>query len=128
MSTKYQHSKEVPTEVLIKRLEELSDAVVARMNRDNDKFEREFTCRIPAELDRDADLVLSEASKRLIELEAKTECKVESFDMNTIKADAVREAIRHIFNSLCWDWYKIDAREYISLLEEYADKLERGEL
>jgi hypothetical protein len=49
-------------------------------------------------------------------------------DLNKIKADAVRDAIRHRFNSLCWDWSKIDAREYISLLEEYADNLERGDL
>jgi hypothetical protein len=69
MSTKYKHGDVVPTEVLAKRLDELSDAVVSRMNRDNATFEREFTCRIPAELDRDADLVFSEASKRLIELE-----------------------------------------------------------
>jgi hypothetical protein len=69
MSTKYKHGDVVPTEVLAKRLDELSDAVVSRMNRDNATFEREFTCRIPAELDRDADLVLSESSKRLIGLE-----------------------------------------------------------
>lgn len=67
MITKYQHSSHVPTEVLAKRLDELSDAVVARMKHDNARFEREFTCRIPVELDRDADVVLSEAALRLSE-------------------------------------------------------------
>jgi predicted peroxiredoxin len=65
MSTKYKHGDAIPIDVIARRLEELSDAVVARMNCDNAKFEREFTCRIPAELDRDADVVLSEASLRL---------------------------------------------------------------
>jgi hypothetical protein len=84
MSTKYQHSTEVPTEVLAKRLDELSDAVVARMNRDNATFEREFTCRIPAELDRDADLVLSEAASRLIELKEEL---TKSTDQNDLVLD-----------------------------------------
>jgi hypothetical protein len=65
MSTKYKHGDAIPIDVIARRLEELSNAVVARMNCDNAKFEREFTCRIPAELDRDADVVLSEASLRL---------------------------------------------------------------
>lgn len=73
MSTKYQQSTEVPTEVLVKRLDELSDAVVARMQGNNAKFQREFTCRIPAELDRDADLVLSGAAMRLSELVKRVE-------------------------------------------------------
>ena len=68
MTTKYKHSKEVPTHILAKRLDELSDAVVARMQGNNAKFQREFTCRIPAELDRDADLVLNGAAMRISEL------------------------------------------------------------
>jgi len=62
MSTKYKSSKEVPTEVLIERLKELSRAVA---HRKLNNFENEFTMRIPAECDRDADLVLSEAANRL---------------------------------------------------------------
>ena len=65
MSTKYRKASEVPDYVIADRLDELSDAVVARMKGDPDPMEREFTCRIPAELDRDADLVLSEAANRL---------------------------------------------------------------
>tara|TARA_B100000749_G_scaffold273372_1_gene256242 strand:- start:3055 stop:3534 length:480 start_codon:yes stop_codon:yes gene_type:complete len=59
MSTKYQSSSEVPLKDLISRLNQLSDAVV------NDRERSEFTMRIPAECDRDADLVISEAAVRL---------------------------------------------------------------
>jgi len=65
MSTKYKKSKDVPTSVLAKRLDELSDAIVERMKGRNSKFESEFTCRIPCELDRDPDMVLGEAATRL---------------------------------------------------------------
>ena len=58
MSTKYEDPKLVPTSVLIERLKELADAI-AKGNRD------ELTMRIPAEVDRDADIVLAEAAKRL---------------------------------------------------------------
>ena len=58
MSTKYEDLKLVPTSVLIERLKELADAI-AKGNRD------ELTMRIPAEVDRDADIVLMEAAKRL---------------------------------------------------------------
>ena len=58
MSTKYEDPKLVPTSVLIERLKELADAI-AKGNRD------ELTMRIPAEVDRDDDIVLTEAAKRL---------------------------------------------------------------
>jgi len=58
MSTKYADPKLVPTSVLIERLKELADALT-KGNRD------ELTMRIPAEVDRDADIVLAEAAKRL---------------------------------------------------------------
>ena len=58
MSTIYKNSQDVPTSVLIERLKELAEAV-AKGNRD------ELTMRIPAEVDRDADIVLAEAAKRL---------------------------------------------------------------
>lgn len=61
MSRKYQNSSEVPTEVLCSRLDELSDAIAGG----KDSFANEFTMRVPAECDRDADLVLAEAAKRL---------------------------------------------------------------
>ena len=66
MSTNYKHSHEVPTARLARRLDELSDAV--RMP--GEERDRELTMRIPAEVDRDADLVLGEAARRLRNMEA----------------------------------------------------------
>lgn len=67
MTTIYKNSSDVPDSVLADRLDQLSDAVVARMKGNEEVFSNEFTCRIPAELDRDADLVLAEAAKRLMD-------------------------------------------------------------
>lgn len=66
MSTKYNDFSDVPNEAIINRLNELSDAVT------NGKasVDREFTMRVPAECDRDADIVLSIAAKRIAELKA----------------------------------------------------------
>jgi len=58
MSTQYKHSDRVPDDVLADRLDQLADAVAKRDM-------SEFYMRIPAELDHDADLVLSEAAKRI---------------------------------------------------------------
>lgn len=58
MSTQYRYSKDVPTSVLIERLKELSKAVA-------DNNIGEFTMNIPVEVDRDADIVLAEAARRL---------------------------------------------------------------
>lgn len=58
MSTKYGDDDHIPDSVLADRLDELARAVIVQ------DF-GEFTMRIPAELDRDADLVLCEAAKRL---------------------------------------------------------------
>ena len=65
MSTQYETSREIPNEVLANRLEELSNAVVQRMKGNGSIFSNEFTCRIPCELDRDADVVLMEVARRL---------------------------------------------------------------
>lgn len=58
MSTRYKYCAQVPTETLAERMHELALAVADGNN-------AEFTMRVPAELDRDADLVLEEASRRL---------------------------------------------------------------
>lgn len=63
MSNKYKEEKEVPNDVIVSRLRELSTAVVKRDM-------REFSMRIPTELDRDADCVLSIAAARIARLEA----------------------------------------------------------
>lgn len=67
MSNNYKHGDRVPSEVLCARLDELADAVTQGAAGVN----REFTMRVPAELDRDADLVLSGAARRIRELEDK---------------------------------------------------------
>lgn len=67
MSTKYKESYKIPNNVLCKRLNELSTAVT----KDKDEINREFGMRVPAELDFDADLVISEASRRINEMTKK---------------------------------------------------------
>lgn len=66
MSTKYKHGDTVPSDALCQRLQELSNFVT----KGPDTVAREFTMRVPAEPDRDADLVLSDAAARITELEA----------------------------------------------------------
>ena len=67
MSTNYNHNDRVPSETICTRLDELAHAVTLG----HEAVTREFTMRIPAELDHDADIVLSEASRRINELEAR---------------------------------------------------------
>ncbi len=62
MSRHYRDSKDIPNDVLAARLKELSDYCTK-----ND-MPSEFSMRIPCELDRDADVVLGEASRRLSSL------------------------------------------------------------
>ena len=66
MSTKYKNSSDVPIDVIVARLKELSDAITGG----RESQSREFTMRIPAECDRDADLVISEAANRIEQLRA----------------------------------------------------------
>ncbi len=66
MSTDYGLQDRVPTAILAKRLQELSMAITEG----REAISREFTMRVPAECDRDADLVLSAAAKRLLEFMA----------------------------------------------------------
>ena len=61
MSTKYKHPKEVPLQVIVARLRELATAIT----KGRDSQEREFTMSIPAERDRDADIVINEAANRI---------------------------------------------------------------
>lgn len=61
MSKNYRESDKVPTHILCARLDELADAVT----KGRDGINREFYMSIPAELDRDADVVICEASRRL---------------------------------------------------------------
>jgi len=61
MSTNYKTREDVPTDVICNRLKELSNFVTLG----REAVAREFTMRVPAELDYDADLVLSTAAGRL---------------------------------------------------------------
>lgn len=61
MSRKYNVNDRIPTEVYGKRLMELSEAIT----KGKEAIDREFTMRIPAELDRDADIVLLDVKTRL---------------------------------------------------------------
>ncbi len=61
MSERYRDRKDIPNSVLADRLDALSDAVT----KGREAVAREFTMRVPAENDRDADLVLSEAADRI---------------------------------------------------------------
>jgi len=65
MSTHYKSDDKVPGWILRRRLDELANAVT----QGRDGLNREFSMRVPAEKDRDADLVISEAAKRLKEFE-----------------------------------------------------------
>lgn len=92
MSNKYKNSEDIPNEVIAKRLDELSDAVVQRLKGDPKPFNSEFTCRIPCELDRDPDVVLSTAATRLRDFEqmlslAKEENKSLESQMNELEME-----------------------------------------
>ena len=65
MSRKYKHEDKVPSEALCTRLDQLSTAVT----KGRESILREFVMRIPAEMDHDADIVLSLASQRIAALE-----------------------------------------------------------
>lgn len=63
MSLKYSHGERVSNEDLTKRLNELADFVT----KGPDVIRRNFGMSVPAQLDRDADLVLSAAAMRIAE-------------------------------------------------------------
>jgi len=63
MSTRYKSPLDVPAQVLADRLDELADVICKK----RDRIDAEFAMRVPAECDRDADLVLAEAARRLRE-------------------------------------------------------------
>ena len=88
MSTKYKLGYYVPTEVLCKRMRELVIAITAGDS--GISMKREFTMRIPAELDRDADLVIGEAARRLIKQESKIEALQEE---NRIAREALERVV-----------------------------------
>lgn len=69
MSRKYKYGDRIPSEVLCKRLKEISRAVVEG----GEAIDREFSMWVPAERDHDVDFVLVEAAKRIKSLESEFE-------------------------------------------------------
>lgn len=69
MSTQYKSPSEVPTDVLLNRVDELISFITAKSCNGSLSREytllNEFTMRIPAECDRDADIVLTELVRRM---------------------------------------------------------------
>lgn len=68
MSNQYKVGDCVPDEVLAARVNYLIDCITGKLRLSDSGFRHEFSMRIPAELDRDADLVLAELLKRLEKL------------------------------------------------------------
>ena len=62
----YKKSSEIPSKNLVKRIRDIVDCIT---DCNREKLLSELTMSIPARLDRDADLVLSEVSDRLLRLE-----------------------------------------------------------
>jgi len=104
MSTKYQNSKDVPLEVLLERLSELADAV----NKGRETQDREFTIRIPAECDRDADIVIHEAVNRIKVLQDRVSEHEENIIKTNNEASDLRLSIwrkRYISDSSDYELY-----------------------
>lgn len=99
MSTEYKEFKDVPIDAICKRLEELSYAVT----KGKDAINREFSMRVPAELDRDADIVLSIAAKRLTDLTA-------ALNDATVNAESARMAFE---GHLSWLRDELAAANYM---------------
>ncbi len=78
MSTKYKDGDHVPTEVLCNRIEEIVKHITDPGLRPY--LLNQFDMRIPAELDRDADLVLSTVARRLQETEKERDQWHEDFN------------------------------------------------
>ena len=64
MSCYYKDSNSVPNRILSKRLDDLADIIINRKK----GWQEELSMRVPAECDRDADLILSEADFRITEM------------------------------------------------------------
>tara|TARA_R100000655_G_scaffold110133_1_gene168095 strand:- start:12631 stop:13074 length:444 start_codon:yes stop_codon:yes gene_type:complete len=86
VSRAYRNSSDVPLDAIIKRLHELSDAVVGGRKTQA----QEFVMRVPAECDHDADLILAEAAVRLDAL-------------RKYNAELQAESVQAIANKVCGD-------------------------
>ncbi|WP_412535946.1 hypothetical protein [Marinobacter sp. MIT932201] len=92
MSTEFKSTRAVPLEKIITRLKGLSEAIT----KGGDYQDREFTMRIPAECDRDADLVIAEAATRLQQLQAANRDLQAWFDDARAEAEKAQERIKDL--------------------------------
>lgn len=114
MSTQYRNRKDVPTDAICKRLDELATAVT----KGEAEVRRHFVMRIPCELDYDPDIVLSEASNRLERAEKLIAQIAESYVVPT-------EGVGRMWRQWCWEYFdsantKISRREAAPQPEEGA--------
>jgi len=87
MSRKYKNPSEVPTEEICKRLDEIVESIC----QGNESILKTFTMRIPAEVDYDPDIVISEASERLQSI-TKDKAIVDIADIIKLRETIVRAA------------------------------------
>lgn len=93
MSREYKKGSDVPSEVISSRLRELSDVITKpAMSRTPDWSE--FYMRIPAQVDRDADLVLCEAARRIESLEK----RVKELDDRLLDKQNANKALFSIYD------------------------------
>lgn len=92
MSTEFKSTRAVPLDRIIARLKELAEAIT----KGGVYQEREFTMRIPAECDRDADLVIAEAAIRLEQLQAANRDLQQWFDDARAQAEKAQERIKDL--------------------------------
>jgi hypothetical protein len=87
MSTNYKKPEDVPSEVLCARVDELVSFVIMGKG-----MPSTFSMRTPAEVDRDADIVLSEVAKRLLQIEKERDTlKAELADAKKLAMDLICE-------------------------------------
>ncbi|KAE8546117.1 hypothetical protein [Marinobacter nauticus] len=115
MSTKYRSSKDVPLDVIVSRLKELSDAVTGGSK----SVAREFDMRVPAECDRDADLVIDEAASRLAKLQAENEVLKEKFNQVKKFADDLADGITADLNATTQKEQRIADGKLFDAHEDY---------
>lgn len=87
MTTKYEIGREVPLEILTKRLDEISDEIIAGKT--------SYTMRVPAEVDFCPDLVIAEAARRLTELQKVAEDLAETVLKQAIKISLIFGVCEH---------------------------------
>lgn len=98
MSNKYKHGDKVPDEVLYERMNQLIRSITTR-----EDFPSDFYMRIPAELDRDADLVMSqmvtnsrEKDTRIKELEEELALQESHYDCEVAKNKELEKNLRRL--------------------------------